>query len=58
MLNLSFLKPLLEPGIVLGKMEVIKRCRKFYNNQFALQMLSVLPFSFIGKNEKGELYFC
>jgi hypothetical protein len=58
MLNLSLLKPLIEPGIMLGKTEVIKRFRKFYNNELILQMLSVLPFSLIGKNEKGELYFC
>lgn len=58
MLNLSLLKPLVESGTVLGKTEVIKRFRIFYNNRFFLQMLSVLPFSLMGKNEKGELYFC
>lgn len=58
MLNLSLLKPLVEPGIVLGKTEVIKRFRDFYNNRIFLQMLSVLPFSLMGKNEKGELFFC
>jgi len=58
MLNLSLLKPLVSPGIVLGKTEVIKRFRKFYDNQFLLQMLSIFPFSFMGKNEKGELFFC
>lgn len=58
MLNLSLLKPLVEPGTVLGKTEVIKRFRVFYNNRVFLQMLSVLPFSLMGKNEKGELYFC
>ncbi len=58
MFNLSLLKPLIEPGIMLGKTELIKRFRKFYNNQFFLQMLSVMPFSLIGKNDKGELFFC
>ncbi len=33
MFNLSLLKPLIEPGIMLGKTELIKRFRKFYNNQ-------------------------
>jgi len=58
MLNLLLLKPLVSPGIVLGKAEVIKRFRKFYGNPFLLQMLSIFPFSFMGKNEKGELFFC
>jgi hypothetical protein len=58
MLNLSLLKPLVEPGIVLGKMEVIKRFRTFYNNHFLLQLLAIFPFSFMGKNEKGEIFFC
>jgi len=58
MLNLSLLQPLVSPGIVLGKTEVIKRFRKFYDNHFLLQMLAILPFSFMGKNEKGELFFC
>jgi len=58
MLNVLLLKPLVSPGIVLGKAEVIKRFRKFYGNHFLLQMLSIFPFSFMGKNEKGELFFC
>jgi len=58
MLNLSLLNPLLSPGIVLGKTEVLKRFRKFYNNHFLLQTLAIFPFSFMGKNEKGELFFC
>jgi hypothetical protein len=58
MLNLSLLKPLMPPGIVLGKSEVIKRFRKFYGNHFLLQMLAIFPFSFMGKNEKGEIFYC
>jgi len=56
--NFLLLHPLIEPGIVLGKTEVIKRFRKFYNQPFFLQLLSMLPFSAMGKNEKGELFFC
>ena len=58
MLNLALLKPLVEKGIVLGKTEVLKRFRSFYNNEIFLQMLSIFPFSFMGKNEKGEIFFC
>lgn len=58
MLNLLLLKPLIEPGVVLGKTEIIKRFRKFYDNHFLLQMLAIFPFSFIGKNEKDELFIC
>jgi hypothetical protein len=58
MLNLSLLKPLVEPGVVLGKTEVVKRFRTFYNNHFLLQMLAIFPFSLMGKNEQGEIFFC
>lgn len=56
--NVSLLKPLVEPGVVLGKSELIKRVRRVYNNALLLQMLIVFPFSMIGKNEKGDLFFC
>jgi hypothetical protein len=56
--NVSLLKPLVEPGIVLGKTELIKRVRQVCNNALLLQMLIVFPFSMIGKNEKGDLFFC
>ncbi len=56
--NVSLLKPLVEPGIVLSKTELIKRVRQFYNNASLLQMLIVFPFSIMGKNEKGEMFFC
>lgn len=52
------LQPLVERGVVLGKTEVIKRFREFYNQPFFLQLLKMLPFSVVGKNEKGELFFC
>lgn len=52
------LHSLVEPGIVLGKSEVIKRFRKFYNQPFILQLLCIFPFSAVGKNENGELFFC
>lgn len=58
MLHFSLLKPLIEPGTILGKVELIKRIRRFYNNQALFQIVSMIPFSLIGRNEKGELYFC
>ena len=58
MFNSVLLKPLVSPGIILGKAEVIKRFRKFYGNHFLLQILCIFPFSFMGKNEEGELFFC
>ena len=56
--NLSLLKSLVEPGIVVDKAELIRRVRRFYNNSLLLQMLLVFPFSMMGKNEKGELFYC
>jgi hypothetical protein len=56
--NFLLLHPLVEPGVVLAKTEVIKRFRKFYNQPFFLQLLCMFPFSAMGKNEKGELFFC
>ena len=56
--NVSLLKPLVEPGVVLSKSEIIKRVRQFYNSSLLLQMIIVFPFSIMGKNEKGELFFC
>ena len=58
MLHFSLLKPLIEPATILGKVELIKRIRRFYNNQALFQIVSMIPFSLIGRNEKGELYFC
>ena len=58
MLHFSLLKRLIEPGTILGKVELIKRIRRFYNNQALFQIVSMIPFSLIGRNEKGELYFC
>lgn len=55
--NVSLLKPLVEPGVVLSKSEIIKRVRQFYNNSLLLQMLIVFPFSIMGKNEKGSCSF-
>lgn len=55
---LSALTRIIEPGITLTRNEVIKRYRAMWGyNKNLLQLLCMTEFTFLGKNEKGELFF-
>ena len=55
---LTSLTTIIEPGISLTRPEVLKRYRlaKGFNAR-VLQWLTMLQFSLLVKNEKGELFF-
>lgn len=57
-MQLTTLNPLIGNGMLLDKKEVIKRYRSLKTaNYFVLQLLSMIPFACIGKDEKGDLYY-
>lgn len=52
------LQPLVGNGTLLSKTEVIKRYRSLKNvNYHFLQILFMMPFYCIGKDENGNLYY-
>lgn len=51
------LNPIIEPGISLSKNEVLKRYRSLASyNALILRLLLMLPFSFLQKDESGNLF--
>ena len=58
MLDLSVFRSLMGNDVCLTRMEIIKRYRALANaNYYFLQLLYMLQFSIVGKNENGELYW-
>ena len=59
LINLSYFRSLMGNDICLSKTELIKRYRSLASvNSYLLQMLQMMQFSLMGKDEKGELYWC
>jgi len=57
--DLSAFRTLVDAGSNLTKMELIRRYREIKGfNYLLLQLLCMMQFSIMGKNEKGELYIC
>jgi hypothetical protein len=55
--DLGAFRSLIEKDTYLSKMELIKRYRALSTvNYILLQLLCMLQFSVMGKDEKGELY--
>jgi hypothetical protein len=59
LIELSHFRSLIGNDICLSKMEIIKRYRALATvNYFLLQLLHMVPFSMMGRDENGELYWC
>jgi hypothetical protein len=56
--HLSTFQSLVGPGTYVSKAELIKRYRRVGRvNYYWLQILYMLPFVSVGKDEEGRLYF-